>query len=136
MTRSGVVRQRLSASGVRLSTMSTSPALDQLPPGLVLRDDAEDDPVEVDALPAAPVVVVALQDELLLRLEIDDAVGAGAQPLLVQRTQAWPWSPSSSFCMASIDVDDQRAVLAGQVLRQQRLRLAAVEDHASSRRAR
>ena len=78
------------------------PLLDQLAPRLVLRDDPEDDAVEVVAFPAAPVVVIALQDQLLLRLELDDPVGSGPQPFFVQlRPGVALKSPSASFCMTA-----------------------------------
>ena len=103
--------------------------LDQLASRLVLRHDAEDDPVEVVAFPAAPVVVVALQDQLLLRLELDDPVGSGPQPFLIELRPGVPKVAIGLVLLDPGNVENERPILAGEVGFEERLRLAAVEHH-------
>ena len=129
MTRSGFAASASFASGLRLSTMSTSPCSINCRRVSFSAIDAEDDAVEVVAFPAAPVVVVALQDQLLLRLELDDAVGPGPQPFFVELRPGVALVALGLVLLGGRDVEDERPVLAGEVGFEERLRLAAVEDH-------
>jgi hypothetical protein len=102
---------------------------DELAERRVLRHDPDDDPVEVVALPAAPVAVVLVEDGLLLRGKGRHPVRAGAHPFGAGLGPGVAPVAVLLVLLGQPGVDDVRAVGRGDRRLEEGLRPPEVEDH-------
>ena len=101
---------------------------DQLAHRRGLFDDADDDPLEVVPFPAAPVVLVPLQGDLLSRLERDQLPATGAGALGVELEPGIAEVTLLLVLHDDFGVDDLHAVGRGHGAQEERLWRAKIED--------
>ena len=101
---------------------------DQGAPRLRFDDDAQDDLIEMLALPPTPIPVVPLQNGPGFDVELDDAVRPGAEPLAAGLRPGMPPIAIDFVVLQRGHVDDRGAVGGGERRLEQRLRPPQIED--------
>ncbi|HEU0116367.1 MAG TPA: hypothetical protein VFQ80_16885 [Thermomicrobiales bacterium] len=104
---------------------------DQLPHRRAFFDDADDDPVEMIAVPAAPIIGIAFEHDLLSRLERNELPAARAGALGVDLHPAVAEIVVVGVGKRDFGVDDLRPIGGGHGGDEQRLRRFQVEDDRS-----
>ena len=110
--------------------------LDQAAAGFRLHHHAHDDTIEVISSPAAPVPIMALQDDAGFHIERGDPVGSGAQPLAVRLRPGVAPVAIDRMRLQRGGVDDGSAVIPGEGGEEERLRLFQVEHERARIRGR